>query len=246
MKLFSARKITFRKIAFVLWLALWPSLFAVHSYPIRIASIRLLLLVILALLWSGILWFSWKSRPLRFTVLALTFMVFVALILPGRKADSQELRDEYVRSLKSYTGTLYVWGGETHRGIDCSGLIRCGLIDANLHRGLATRNSALLRQAFSLWWHDSSALAMKQEYRNQTQLLFNARSLNKTDYGRLQTGDIAVTQSGAHVLAYIGDKTWIEADPNALFGDKVIEVKVPTRNAWFHAPMSLMRWRQLE
>ena len=151
-----------------------------------------------------------------------------------------------MRALKSYEGTPYVWGGENRRGIDCSGLIRSAMIDANWQRGLKTCNPALLRQAFSLWWHDSSALAMKQEYRGQTRLLFTSRSLNETDYTRLQPGDIAVTQSGAHVLAYLGDRTWIEADPNALFGDRVIQVQVPTRNAWFRTPMSLMRWRQLQ
>ncbi len=246
MNLFSSRKITFRKAAFVLWLALWPLLLMVHFYPIRVGFIRLFLVVGVALLWSGALWLMWKIKALRFAGLAATVVVLGALMLPGRSDDSQKLRDEYVRALKSYKGTIYVWGGETHRGIDCSGLIRCGLIDANLHRGMKTFNPALLRRAFSLWWHDSSALAMKQGYRGQTQLLFTASSLNDADYTRLQTGDIAVTQSSAHVLAYVGDRTWIEADPNALFGDKVVQIQVPTRNAWFHSPMSLMRWRQLE
>ena len=246
MNLFSARRTNLRQVAFVLWLALWPLLLMVHLYPIRVALIRLFLVVGVALLWCGALWLMWKIKVLRFAGLAATVVVLSALMLPGRSDDSQKLRDEYVRALKSYEGTIYVWGGETHRGIDCSGLIRCGLIDANLHRGLATWNPALLRQAFSLWWHDSSALAMKQQYRGQTRLLFTASSLNDADYKHLHTGDIAVTQSGAHVLAYVGDRMWVEADPNVLLGDKVIQVRVPTRNAWFHSPMSLMRWRQLE
>ncbi len=246
MKRFAVRKISVRKIAFAVWLVLWPLLLAVHFYSIRVGIIRLLLVVGFALLCMGALWFGWNRKPWRFAGLMITFGVVVFLVTPGRKDDSRKLRAEYVRALKSYEGTAYVWGGESRRGIDCSGLIRCGLIDANLNRGLETSNPALLRQAFSLWWHDSSALAMKQEYRGQTRLLFETSSLNETDYSRLQTGDIAVTQSGAHVLAFVGDKTWIEADPNALFGDKVIQVKIPTRNAWFHSPMSIMRWRQLE
>ena len=48
-----------------------------------------------------------------------------------------------------------------------------------------------------------------------------------------------MTFNGVHVLAYIGNKTWIEADPN-------IEVKTPARNAWFNMPVHVMRWRALE
>ncbi|MBI3986575.1 MAG: C40 family peptidase [Lentisphaerae bacterium] len=29
-----------------------------------------------------------------------------------------------VQCLRRYEGTLYVWGGENRRGIDCSGLVR--------------------------------------------------------------------------------------------------------------------------
>lgn len=59
-------------------------------------------------------------------------------------------------------------------------------------------------------------------------------------------GDMAVTSSGVHVLAYLGERTWIEADPNELQGNRVIRVKTPTRNAWFNMPVHIMRWRQFD
>jgi len=101
MNLFSSRKITFRKVAFVLWLALWPLLLMVHLYPIRVAFIRLFLVDGVALLWCGALWLMWKIKALRFAGLAATVVVLGALMLPGRKDNSQKLRDEYVRALKS-------------------------------------------------------------------------------------------------------------------------------------------------
>lgn len=235
-----------RKIMVALWVVLWPLLLALHLYPIRVGYIRLLLVFGCALLWSGALWLCWKTKPLRFASWFVTIGFVVFLLLPGKSDDAQQLRAAFVQSLKSYDGTPYVWGGESRLGIDCSGLIRCGLIDANLRRGWQERNPASLRRAFSLWWNDSSALAMKQGFRGDTRRLFSTQSLNETDDARLQSGDIAVTQSGAHVLAYIGDRTWIEADPSALTGDKVIQVRTPTRNAWFNSPMTILRWRELE
>ena len=38
---------------------------------------------------------------------------------------------------------------------------------------------------------------------------------------------------------------WIEADPNALLGDKVIQVQAPSKNSWFKTDMVILRWRQL-
>jgi hypothetical protein len=53
-----------------------------------------------------------------------------------------------------------------------------------------------------------------------------------------------LTADGIHVLGYIGENTWIEADPGI---HKVIKVKTPADdNIWFTVPVSVMRWRQLE
>ncbi|MFN2599036.1 MAG: NlpC/P60 family protein, partial [Pyrinomonadaceae bacterium] len=50
------------------------------------------------------------------------------------------MRRAYIASLESYEGTRYVWGGENSRGIDCSGLVRRGLINADFHEGVVTAN----------------------------------------------------------------------------------------------------------
>lgn len=54
-------------------------------------------------------------------------------------------------------------------------------------------------------------------------------------------GDFAVTSDGVHVMAYIGDQTWLEADPDV---KKVIKVKAPSDNPWFSEPVNVMRWAQ--
>ena len=51
-----------------------------------------------------------------------------------------------------------------------------------------------------------------------------------------------VTANGMHVLAFLGNGLWIEADPGEM---KVLRVKVPSNNPWFSAPVQLVRWCQL-
>ncbi len=53
---------------------------------------------------------------------------------------------------------------------------------------------------------------------------------------------MAVTEDGVHILAYLGDKVWIEADP---IYKKVIKVSIPeTDNPWFNTPVYILRWQQ--
>jgi hypothetical protein len=69
-------------------------------------------------------------------------------------------------------------------------------------------------------------------------------TLNQSDYRPLQSGDVVVTQSGVHTLAYLGDCRWIEADPLA---GAVITVQAPAaKNPWFEQPMKIVRWREEE
>ncbi|MCB9850793.1 MAG: C40 family peptidase [Phycisphaerales bacterium] len=160
-------------------------------------------------------------------------------VLPGRAVPPSVLRAEYARQLQGYAGTRYLWGGESRRGIDCSGLIRRGMIDANLHIAFVTLNPRALRSALDLWWHDCSARALRDAYRGQTQPIQQADSINALARDRLQTGDIAVTADGLHVLAYLGNDEWIQAEPGV---KKVIILRSPNENVWFNKPVHVMRW----
>lgn len=235
-----------RRIGLIVWVLCFLLLLVIHWYPIRFGAIRFVLVADVLALWAGALWLIWNRQIVRNIFIALSVLPVIFVFLPARSEDSEALRQEYVASLQNYEGVPYVWGGETKRGIDCSGLMRCALIDANLKRGFTTFNPSLLRSGFSIWWNDCSAKAMKEEFQGKTRLLFTTPTLNQVDYSAIEPGDIAVTSSGAHVLAYIGQQTWIEADPSAMVGDKVIKVKTPTRNAWFNTPVHIMRWRQFE
>jgi hypothetical protein len=233
-----------RNLALTAWLALWPLLIVLHLFPIRFQSLRMVIVAGAVLLWVGGVGLWWRRPVVRWTLLGVGVALLAFLALPGSEADRADLQADYVRSLERYEGSLYVWGGETHSGIDCSGLVRCGLIDAAARRGLTTFNPRLLREAFSLWWNDRSAKAMGEGADGRARLVTEAESINGLDHTLLKPGDFAITQDGVHALAYLGGKTWIEADPKPM---RVIRVYVPSEdNAWFDRPVRIMRWKLLE
>jgi hypothetical protein len=225
------------------WLALWPVTATLAAYPVRHGVLRIAVLCCVLLLWAGLLGFYWRKKWLRAIAFALAVFTGVCFVLPGKRISTKNLRECYTLSLRSYEGTRYVWGGGNRLGIDCSGLVRAGLINADLREALHTLNPALLRAGTSLWWHNCSDRALGEEYRQLTRHLFDAPSLNQLDHAQIQPGDLAVTEDGVHVLAFVGEKTWIEADPDVR---RVLAVSVPTTNTWFDSPVKLMRWRQLE
>src|SRR5690606_26471369 len=96
---------------------------------------------------------------------------------------------------------------------------------------------------FALWWNDCTASVMG-EGGELTKVHAEARSVNEANAAALLPGDLAVTTNGVHVLAYVGDGRWIEADPGV---GRVITLPVPEpRNAWFNTPVRIVRWRVLE
>ncbi|HBB32291.1 MAG TPA: hypothetical protein DDZ80_17895 [Cyanobacteria bacterium UBA8803] len=215
-----------------------------YYYPISYGILRLATVVLGLGIWLGAFLLFKHQKLVRVFCIGMAVIAIAITLLPGRNVDSTRLRQAYVEELNSYTGTQYLWGGENKIGIDCSGLVRRGLINANVKQGLSSLNPQPIREAISLWWYDASAAALRDEYRNKTTRLERGVSINKLEHSNLQMGDIAVTVDGVHTLAYIGDNTWIEADPHY---QKVIKVKIPDlKNPWFNVPIYIVRWQQFE
>lgn len=223
--------------ALVLFVAVW--LIPVSNGITRSAGLALCLVV-----WLGLIGLCWRRRALRFSLLGVTLLSGGFLALPARGLPSADsLRSDYVSGLRRYDGVTYHWGGESPRGIDCSGLVRRGLIDSLFCRGLRTCDPGLVRRALSLWWHDCTAAVLGEAQDGLTVHLLDTPSINELDHARILPGDLAVTSSGVHVMAYLGNDTWIEADPGV---GRVISVPVPAKdNSWFGSSMKIVRWSVL-
>lgn len=226
------------------WVALLGTTVFLLFYPITIGLVRLFLVVSIPLLCLGASGLLWRRKRLRLLPIAALAAMLLLLVAPGRTPDRDRLRDRYVKCLRDYEGVRYLWGGESGGGIDCSGLVRRGLVRASLSEGFRTINPGLLRYGLDIWWHDCSARALKDQYRDWTRHVLATPSINQLQPDQLAAGDMAVTSDGVHVLAYLGGGEWIEADPGL---GKVIRARAPVDgNPWFKTPVHVLRWRELE
>ncbi len=228
----------------LLWaLALAGWIWLIFS-PVSSHVTRSFSLLLLALVYFGGLLLAWRWKWVRWSLFALLVAVAIFLILPGReKTDLHALRMEYVRSLLRYRGASYVRGGESLKGLDSSGLIRRGLIESAFERGVRTLDPSLARGALMLWWRDVSPQGLVEWQSDITDHLFDAPSINDLDHRGILPGDIAVTANGSHILGFLGDRTWIEADPNV---GKIITLTAPDETSpWLTQPVRLFRWQLL-
>lgn len=177
--------------------------------PVNALMYRLVLCAAFLLELALVMRCVWHQPRVRAALLA-AIAVFCAVVLSPRvQFDVSALRERYVMRLTAYDGVRYRWGGEGRLGIDCSGLPRKALRDALWREGLLMLNGGLIREALRQWWFDASAKALAQGYRGYLVPLPERGTIRTMAYDGLQPGDLAVTESGIHVVCYLGDGRWI-------------------------------------
>jgi hypothetical protein len=224
------------------WLGLLVLVVLFSLYPVHSRLIGVILTGGIFVLSAGAVRRVWRNRVWRGVILMAGIIAGFLILGPGRGYDVSRLRDRYIRVIQSYEGTRYVWGGENRIGIDCSGLVRRGLIEANVLEGLVTWNPGRIRAAWEIWGHDCSAKSLREGYRGWTEERFAAAGINGIRAEQMEAGDIAVTSDGVHVMVYIGNGEWMEADPGL---GRVFRGRAPVENGWFEKPVQVLRWRQL-
>lgn len=233
-----------RAVALIsIWVLLWLALFLNISSPIVNTFRKATLVICVIGVWVVGASIFWNKKVARRVILAIGIIPILFLSMPGYRYDKALLRQEYVNELSKYENVNYVWGGEKRSGIDCSGLIRAGLINANIRQGIIGLNPGLVRAGIYLWWNDSSAHELGSGYKNRTKRIATIKDVEEVDYSTLRPGDFVVKVDGTHTMVYLSDKMWIEADPERM---KVIKEKIPGSESWKGVPVYVMRWYQLE
>ena len=174
---------------------------------------------------------------------ALFILALIVLwtALGSKPPDIAGLRSGYIKELNAHIGRKYVWGGETSAGIDCSGLARVALWQAMLKEGIRQFNPRLLGLTlWKFWWRDMSVRDMAESRYDYTVKLGTVPKLAGNDCSGYQPGDLAVVGE-YHVLIYLGQDKWIEANPD----DGKVAVNTSdesSKRPYFNTPVTLMRW----
>jgi NlpC/P60 family len=209
------RNLTSVRLRLIFFLTCLGLLVLVIIIPYRTSLIRAGMLTLCCLAWAGLVAVTFQHRVLRIIlIVATTLSVLFFVTNRSGTPDADALRRRFVERLEDYDGVRYLYGGENHRGVDCSGLVRAAMIRALADRGLASLDSAMLRSAFTLWWHDTNAIQLGKGANGLTLPIGDGSPMPMRAAQNLRPGDLAVTTSGSHVLAYLGDQRWIEADPD--------------------------------
>ena len=206
-RLMRARLIFFLACAAVLGLIL--------LVPYRTSLVRLALLTLWVLLGFSLLILLWRRKACRILLLFAIALLSLVAVMPGRGAtNATRLRQRFVHHLQTYNGVRYIYGGENHLGVDCSGLVRAAMFRALLDEAVLVIDPGLVRDALTLWWRDTNAIQLGKGANGLTEPIGDGSPLAMRAAQNLRLGDLTVTTSGSHVLAYLGEDRWIEADPD--------------------------------
>jgi len=233
-----------RRLLLICTAGVFAGIFVIPLNPVNSSVLKVAWIGCVVGAWIGAVILLWKKKPWRVAVLIAPFLGMVPFLLPGGKMDAAELRQDYVRRMAAFEDTKYHWGGESSRGIDCSGLPRRALRDAMFAYGIKHLNGRAFRGCVEQWWFDASARALAEGYRDYTKPLEPAGTIRAMSYESLAAGDLAVTTSGVHILVYLGDGKWIQADPG--LGYVATLDGRTSDNDWFSAPVTTHRWQVLD
>jgi hypothetical protein len=119
------------------WLLAVAAFAGVALFPLSNGVTRAAGAILLLIIWLSLVSLLWRHRSLRFALIGISILGGVFVMLPfGNRVDAATRRQDATAALRRYEGVTYNWGGESFKGIDCSGLVRRGLVDSLFCRGV--------------------------------------------------------------------------------------------------------------
>lgn len=210
-----------------------------YFYPVDNTIARLWLLGGGAGLVLGALILIWPRQRLRWASLfSCVLLGFLTLVPVGPPVQPQHLRAHFVERLVKHEGKPFVWGAENGRAVDCSGLVRLAMREALGTELRATGNPRLLHLWVKSWCLDRAARDFLAPWHGLTTPVAEASTTPGLDARSLLPGDVAVTAYGYHIMAYLGDQRWIQADPER--GRVVVDTS-PAAENWYKFPVHALR-----
>lgn len=193
----------FQKLLIVILVLATFEMVALLLTPIRNQLIRIGIIESVLLQIAIIIYFTWGVKSIGKVLLGV-FTLFVIFLFSTSKLYPPDA-NKYVTALKRYEHVPYVWGGETHKGIDCSGLIRMALCDVYL-------SEYKWGAALHIFYFDAAAKDLGRKYKSILTYKRSYPSINDIPQSELKKGSIVVA-SDIHTFAYIGENQWIQASP---------------------------------
>lgn len=175
---------------------------------------------------------------MKFIFSLLILIISISYLRPtNQQFTPTELRSQYRSALLKYEGASYAAAGEPG-GISCSTLIRRAFIDT-LAIDKESRQQIQSQPCYSV--------ELREGCNGHLSNVLETDGLDKVNYEQIQIGDIATLGDSVafHSMAYIGNKTWIHADPIA---QKVsyYEVSDLHKNIWSVYKVKILRWNVLD
>ncbi len=187
--------------------------------PVKTGIVRLVSLCPPLSLFAIVVFVNRKRRVPRALLCVCGLLVVLVHVLTLRASSIDP--DVYAANLVKHEGVKYVWGGEGRFGIDCSGLIRKATVDSLY--GTGRWGAGLL-----VWLKDCPAKSLGAglgAYFEEQAVYSSVRDITNP-----AKGGIAITTSGVHVMAYLGDGAWIQASPS---DGKVTVKDAGDEDTWF-------------
>lgn len=144
-------------------------------------------------------------------VAAVVGVVGLIVALAPVRTDGDTLQAQMVDEVRRFEGVPYAWGGESPRGIDCSGLPRAARRAAAMHLAVTRFDPGLVRTAIVAWFVDVPAKGFLAG--RGTVEIARAKRAELLPKALLRPGDLLCTADGTHVMVVLDENTVIEADP---------------------------------